>query len=97
MPEKAGFVDRKVLQQLGQFRLAFLADQQPVIRVEGIDTAFPEPPQQSVLQEVRAAFVEVHAALLIHQRLQKFKFRFCQDRSRCRSGCTHALSRSSRL
>jgi hypothetical protein len=34
------------------------------------------PPQQAVLQEVRAALVKVHAALLIDERLQQLQFRF---------------------
>src|SRR5271155_316302 len=95
VPEEAGLVHRQVLNQLGQFRLAFLADQQPVIGVEGIDAAFLQPAQQTVLKKMSAALVEVHAALLIHQRLQQPQFRVRQNRSRCRSECTHAFSRSS--
>src|SRR4030081_2987387 len=73
-----------------------MADQKPVIRIERIEAASPRPPQQAVLQEVRAAFVKVHAALLIDECLQQLQFRFRQDRSRCRSRCTHAFSRSPR-
>jgi hypothetical protein len=94
--EKAGFVDRQILHQLGQFRFALLADQQPVVGVEGIGAALLQPAQQPVLQEVGAALVEVHAALLIDQRLQQPKFRFRQDGSWCRSECAHAFSRSPR-
>src|SRR5271165_2513802 len=96
MPEKAGFVDGEIFDQLGQFRFAFLADQQPVVGVEGIDVTLAQPAQQPVLQEVSAALVEVHAALLINQGLQQPKFRLRQDRSRCRSKCAHAFSRSPR-
>src|SRR5580693_4175582 len=38
----------------------------------------------------------MHAALLVHQRLQQPQFGFCQNRSRCRSECAHAFSRSLR-
>ena len=37
--EEAGFVDGKIFQQPGEFLLSFLADQQPVIAIEGIETA----------------------------------------------------------
>src|SRR6202035_468455 len=77
-----------------QFRFAVLADQQPVIGVERIGAALLQPPQQAILQKMRAARVEVHAALLIHQRLQQPQFRIRQDRSRCRSKCAHSFSRS---
>ncbi len=70
--EEAGFVDREIFQQLGQFVLALGTDQQPVIGVEGIDAALLQPPQETILQEMGAALVEVHAALLVDQRLQQF-------------------------
>ena len=73
-----------------------MADQQAVVGIERIGVALLQPPQQAVLQKVRAAFVEVHAALLIHQRLQKLKFRFRQDRSWCRSRCAHTCFRPPR-
>ncbi len=92
--EEAGLVDRQVLQQLGQFVLALVADQQPVVGVEGIGAAFLQAAQQPVLKKVGAALVEVHAALLVDERLQQLQFRFRQYGSRCRSGCAHALSRS---
>ena len=88
--EEAGLVDGQVLQQLGQFLLALLADQQPVVGVERIDAALLQAAQQPVLQEVRAPLVEVHAALLVDQRLQQLQFRVRQYGSRCRSGCAHA-------
>ena len=68
--EETGLVDREVFQQLGQFVLALRADEQAVIRVEGVDAAFLEPAQQPVLEKVRAPLVEVHAALLIDESLQ---------------------------
>src|SRR6266496_6774398 len=43
---------------------------------------------------MRAPFIEVHAALLVDERLQQFQFGFRHDGSRCRSGCAHAFSRS---
>ena len=44
MPEEAGFVNGEVLYQFCQLRLAFVADQQAVVGVEGIDAALLEPP-----------------------------------------------------
>ena len=60
---------------LRQFLLALLADEQAVVGVEGIDAALLQAAQQPVLQEVRAALVEVHAALLVDQGLQQLQFR----------------------
>src|SRR5229473_4518754 len=85
--EKAGLVDRQIFQQLGQFRLAFLADQQTVVAVERIQVAFLESALQAVLKEMGAAFVEVHAALLVDEGLQELEFSF-RDLRRDR-GCAH--------
>jgi hypothetical protein len=92
--EETGLVDRKVFQQLGQFVLALRADQQPVVGIERVGAALLQPAQQPILEKVRAAFVEVHAALLVNERLQQLQFRFRQYGSRCGSGCAHAFSRS---
>ena len=92
--EEAGLVDGQVFQQLGQFVLALVADQQTVVGIEGVDAALLQAAQQAVLKKVRAAFVEVHAALLVDERLQQLQFRFRQYGSRCGSGCAHAVSRS---
>ncbi len=83
--EEAGFVDREIFEQLRQLAPSGVADQQPVVAVEGIHAAFLETPQQPVLQKMRAALVEVHAALLVHERLQKFQFRFGKNGGRCRA------------
>ena len=58
--------------------LAFVADQQAVIAVERIQLAFLQAALQTVLQEMGAAGVEVHAAFLIHERLQQFQFGFAE-------------------
>ncbi len=81
--KEAGLVDGQVFQQPGQFRLAGLADQKPVVAVERIDLAFSQAAQQAILQEVGAALVEMHAAFLVNQRLQKFQFRIGKRGCRC--------------
>ena len=65
---------------------ALLADQQAVVAVERIQLALFQPALQTVLQEVRAAVVEVHAALLVDERLQQFQFRVGEWQA---SGCAH--------
>ena len=70
--EEAGLIDSEVFEQLRKFLLPLLADQQTVVAVEGIDAGIPSGGAQAVLQEVRAAFVEVHAAFLVHEGLQQF-------------------------
>jgi hypothetical protein len=74
--EKAGFIDGQVLDQLRQFFFARRADQQAIVAVERIGLALLQAPQQTILQEVRAPLVEVHAAFLINQSLQQLQFRF---------------------
>src|SRR6478735_2731554 len=93
MAEEAGFIDREILQQLGQCFLALAADEEAVIGIEGIHTALLQPAQQPVLEVVSAAFVEVHAALLVDERLQQLQFRFGQYGGWCRPGCAHSYSR----
>src|SRR6266536_495133 len=72
--EEAGFVDREIFHQARQFLLSLVADQQPVVAVKRFQLAFAQTPLQPVLQEGRAPLIEVHAALLVHQRLQQFQF-----------------------
>src|SRR4029077_5995610 len=91
--EKAGLIDSQVFEQLREFLLAFVADEQPVISVERIGAALPQAPQQPVLEEMGAALVEVHAALLVNECLQQLQFRIGQYGSWCGSGCAHAYSR----
>ncbi len=76
--EKAGLIDGQVFQQTGQFLFAFLADQQAIVTVERIHLALFEAALQAVLQEVGTAFVEMHAAFLVHERLQKLELGFGQ-------------------
>src|SRR4029077_11102366 len=76
-----------------EFPFSFLADQQPVVAVEGIDPALFQSAQQAVLQEMGSTLVEMHPALLIHECLKQSKFRVRQYGSRCCSGCAHMFSR----
>jgi hypothetical protein len=85
--KEAGLVDRQIFQQAGQFVLAFFADQQAVIAVERIQVAFFKTPLQAVLQEMRAPVVEVHAAFLVDEGLQKLEF--CLGKLRGNCGCAH--------
>ncbi len=76
--EEAGLVDREVFEQERQFLFPVPADEQAVVAVKGIQLAFLHAPVQSVLEERSAPVVEVHAALLIHERLQQLQFRFAE-------------------
>src|SRR5208337_998652 len=67
----------------------FPADQQAVVTVEGIQSALLQAALQTVLQEIGAARVEMHAALLIHQRLQELQFGFGE--LRLYACCSHAF------
>src|SRR5580704_14321540 len=84
--EKAGLVDREIFQQLGQFVFSLAADQQAIIAVERIQMALFEPALQPVLEEVGAARIEMHAALLIDERLQQLQFRFRKLHLHTRAG-----------
>ena len=86
--EEAGFVDGKVFEQLGEFALALIADEQAVIAVEGVELALLEASLQAVLQEMGAAFVEVHAALLVDEGLQEFELGFGE--LGVEASCAHA-------
>ena len=55
----------------GQFFLAFAAGQQAVVAVKRVELAGFEAALQAVAEEMRAALVEIHAALLIDERLQQ--------------------------
>jgi len=46
--------------------------------VKGIELASLEPALQTILEEMRAALVEKHPALLVDERLQKLELRFGQ-------------------
>ena len=87
--EETGLIDREIFQQLCQFVLALLADEQAVIGVERVGAAFLQAAQEPVLEEVGAALVEVHAALLVDECLQQLQFRFGEYGSGCRPGCAH--------
>ncbi len=86
--EETGFVDGQIFQQLGQFLLAFFADQQTVVAVERIEMTFFQAPLQTVLKKMGAPLVEVHAALLVDEHLQKLQLSLVKLR-RC-AGCAHS-------
>src|ERR1035441_1763493 len=58
-----------------EFKLLFarLTDEQAIVAVKRIQMALFQPPLQPVLQERCAPVVEVHAALLVDQRLQELQ------------------------
>ena len=74
--EETGFVDRQIFEQGGEFVLPFAAGQQAIVVVEGIDLAGFETALQTILEKVRAALVEEHAAFLIDERLKELQLRF---------------------
>jgi hypothetical protein len=84
--EEAGFVDGQVLEQGAKFSLAFMTGQQAVIAVKSVETTGFQPPVQAVVEEVSAALVKIHAALLINQGLQQLKFGFSDLNLNTRSG-----------
>ena len=79
--EEAGFIDGEVFDQAGQLLFPRLADEQAIVAVERIQLALLQPALQTVLKEGSAPVVEMHAALLVDERLQEFQFRFgeCGD------------------
>src|SRR5207244_3939289 len=89
--KETGLVDGQVLEQAGQFLLAVIADQQPVVAIEGVQLAFPQAAQQAVLQKMRAALIEMHAAFLVYERLQQPQFGIRQWWRY--GGCAHVVVR----
>ena len=74
--EETGFVDGEIFEQQGELVLAFAAGEQAIVAVEGIDLAGFEAALQAILEEVRAALVEEHAAFLVDERLQELELGF---------------------
>ena len=70
------FVDGEIFEQQSQFGSAFTAGEQTVVAVERIQLTGFQAALQAVLQKMRAALVEKHAAFLIDERLQKLEFGF---------------------
>ena len=73
--KKTCFVDGEIFQQRYQLLLAFAAGEQAVVGIERIHLAGFQAALQAIAQEMRAAFVEIHAAFLVDQRLQELQFR----------------------
>ncbi len=74
--EETCLVDGEIFEKQRQFGAAFAAGEQAIVTVERIELAGLEPALKPVLQEMRAALVEKHAAFLIDERLQKLEFGF---------------------
>ena len=84
--KEAGLVDGEIFEERGEFLLAFAAGEQPVVAVERIQLAGLQAALQTVAKEMRAALVEIHAALLIDQRLQELQFGFGERNLCCECG-----------
>ncbi len=97
--EEAGLVDGQILEQRGYLAFAVVADQQPVVAVEGVDMALAHAALHAVMQKMRAAIVEMHAALLVDEGLQKSQFGFRKRRvwGWCCAGCGHGFRGSDAL
>ena len=74
--EEAGFIHGQVLKQRSQFRFSFMAGEQPVIAVERVQPALLQPAMKTVLKEMGAALIKIHAAFLVDQGLQQLEFGF---------------------
>src|SRR5437879_2944687 len=74
--KETGFVDGQVFEEKSELRAAFPAGQQTIVGVEGIELTGLEAALQPILQEMRAALIEKHAAFLIDESLQEFQLGF---------------------
>jgi len=74
--EETCFVDGKIFEQQRKLGASFAAREQSVVAVKRIELTNFEPALKAVLQKVRAALVEKHAALLVDERLQKLQLGF---------------------
>src|SRR6185437_12065654 len=88
--EETCFVDGKIFEQQRKLGASFAAREQSVVAVKRIELTNFEPALKAVLQKVRAALVEKHAALLVNERLQKFEFRFGE--LHLGGQCSHEMS-----
>jgi hypothetical protein len=88
--EEARFIHRQVFEQRNELLFAFPARQQPVVAVEGVHLARLQAALQTVAQEMSAALIEVHAALLVNERLQELQFGF--GKWDLRRQCGHSSS-----
>src|SRR5712664_325999 len=70
------FVDGQVFEEKSELGAAFPAGQQTIVGVEGIELTGLEAALQPVLQEMRPALIEKHAAFLIDESLQEFQLGF---------------------
>ena len=69
--------------------------EQAIVAVKGIELAGFEPALQAILEKVRAALIEEHAAFLVNERLQELELRFrqlnlCGERSHGHVRCAQS-------
>src|ERR1700730_2792777 len=69
--KEACLVYRQILEKQSQLRASLSAGEQPVVGVERIELANLKATLQAVFEEMRAAFIEKHAAFLINESLQE--------------------------
>ncbi len=74
--EETGFVDGEIFEKQRKLGAAFAAGEQAVVRVERIELANLQAALQAVFEEMRAALIKKHAALLVDKRLEQLEFGF---------------------
>src|SRR4029077_7640335 len=74
--KETGFVDGQILEQESKFSAPFPAGKQAVVGIERVKLAGFQAALEAILEEVRAALIEKHAAFLIDQRLKELQLRF---------------------
>src|SRR5216684_6153711 len=68
--KETSFVDGEILKQESEFGASFPAGKQAVIGIERFELAGFQAALEAIFEEVRAAFIEEHAAFLVDQRLE---------------------------
>src|SRR5215471_4168945 len=81
--EEAGFVDREIFKKKREFRFSFATGEKAIVAIKRIELAGLQTALETVFQEMRAAFVEEHAAFLINESLQKLQFGFGELHRSC--------------
>ena len=76
IPKETGFVNGQIFEQESKFSASFPAGQQTVIGIERVELTNFEAALKAILEEMRAALIEKHAAFLIDKRLKKVQLRF---------------------
>jgi len=81
--KETGFVDGEILEKESELGFALAAGEQAVVAIKGFQLSGLQAALETVLEEMRAAFVEEHAAFLIDEGLQKLEFGFSELHLRC--------------